>query len=89
MTICNRSRPQIVPGAFVAWLLLRESFPQEPVGGLQYSPDFAHVNQLPPSEVLISLHTTEKQWLVAHDIYLIINKLVLKVCEVGTMACVA
>ena len=47
------------------------------------APDVAHFDSLSPSEALISLHTTEKQCLVAHNIYLIINKLVLRVCEVG------
>ena len=54
-----------------------------------YFPDFAYFDSLPPSEALISLRTTEKQCLVAHDIYLIINDLALKVCEVGSTASVA
>ena len=49
----------------------------------EYFPDFAHFDSLPP-DALISLRTTEKQCLVAHDIYLIINKSAIKVCEVGT-----
>ena len=52
-------------------------------GTTEYFSDFAHFDSLPPSEALISLPTTEKQCLVAHDIYLIINNLALKVCEVG------
>ena len=50
---------------------------------LRGNSDFAHFDSLPPSEALISLCTTEKQCLAVHDIYLIINKLALKVCEVG------
>ena len=53
-------------------------------GMTEYFSGFAHFDSLPPSAALISLCTTEKQWLVAHDIYLIINKLTLKVCEVGS-----
>ena len=51
----------------------------------EYFPDFAHFDSLPPSATLISLRTTENQCLVAHDIYLIINNLALKVCEVGKL----
>ena len=53
------------------------------VGMTEYFPDFTHFDSLPPSEALISLCTTEKQCLVAHDIYLIINTSALEVCEVG------
>ena len=52
----------------------------------EYLPDFAHFDNLPPSVALISLRTTEKQRLVAHDIYLIINKSALKVCEVRRLS---
>ena len=52
-------------------------------GMTEYFPDFVHCDSLPPSETLISLRTTEKQCLVAHDIYLIINKSAVKACEVG------
>ena len=54
-------------------------------GMTEYFPDFARFDSLPPSAALISLRTTEQQCLVAHDIHLMINKLVLKVCEVWTL----
>ena len=37
-------------------------------GMTEYFPDCAHFDSLPLSEALISLRTTEKQCLVAHDI---------------------
>ena len=60
----------------------------------EYFPDFAHFDSLPPSAALTSLRTTGKQCLVAHDIYLLVNKLILKVCEAGksfstTTSCIA
>ena len=69
-------------GVFVEFPRARELWIPAFAGMTEYFSDFAHFNSLPP-DALISLRTTEKQCLVAHDIYLIINKLALKVYEVG------